>query len=184
MDPNLIDANTRIDNSLKHLQRELSNIRAGRANPSLIEDMPVMAYGSRMKMMEVGTIAAPQPSLLTITVWDPSVIKDVEKAILESNLGLNPAVDGQTIRLAIPPLTEERRDEFVKVAHQKGEASRVEIRQIRADLRDTWKKAEEAGEIGEDEFHRREKLLQDLVDNSTSTVDEYVKAKEEELKQI
>jgi ribosome recycling factor len=184
MDPNLTDANTRIDNSLKHLQRELSNIRAGRANPSLIEEIPVMAYGSRMKMMEVGTIAAPQPSLLTITAWDPSVVKDIEKAIMESNLGLNPAVDGQTIRLAIPPLTEERRDEFVKVAHQKGEASRVEIRQIRADMRDSWKKAEEAGEISEDEFHRREKLLQDMVDKSTSAVDEYVKAKEEELKQI
>ncbi len=184
MDPNLTEANTRIDNALKHLQRELSNIRAGRANPSLVEDVPVMAYGARMKMMEVGTISAPQPSLLTITVWDPAVIKDVEKAILEANLGLNPSIDGQTVRLPIPQLTEERREEFVKLAHQKGEAARVDIRQIRADFRDNWKKEEEKGEIGEDELHRRDKLLQDLIDKSVSTVDEYIKAKEDELMQI
>jgi ribosome recycling factor len=137
-----------------------------------------------MKLMEVGTISSPQPTLLTINVWDVSVVKDVEKAILESNIGLTPSVDGSTVRLAIPPLTEERRTEFVKLAHQKGEHTRVEIRQIRGDVRDDWKKEEDSGEIGEDELRRREKILQDLVDKSISTVDEYVKAKEDDLMQF
>ncbi|MBI2022716.1 ribosome recycling factor [Candidatus Daviesbacteria bacterium] len=182
MDPILTEANQRVDNALVHLQRELANIRAGRANPSLIEDIPVMAYGARMKLVEVGTISAPQPSLLTVHVWDPGVVKDVEKAILEANLGLNPAVDGQTVRLPIPPLTEERREEFVKLAHQKGETAKIEMRQIRADLRKDWelKKAE----IGEDEVNRRERILQELIDESVAAVDEYVKAKEGELRQI
>lgn len=184
MDPVLIDANTKIDNALKHLQRELATIRAGRAHPSLVEEIPVIAYGTRMKLMEVGTISTPQPSLLTISVWDPSVIKDIEKAIMEANLGLNPAVDGQTIRLSIPPLTEERREEFVKVAHQKGETAKVEIRRIRAEERDKWVSEQKKGEIGEDELQRREKILQSLIDSSVSTVDEYVKAKVEDLRQI
>lgn len=184
MDPILNEANGKIDNALTHLQRELSSIRAGRANPTLIEDLPVMAYGTRMKLMEVGTISAPQPSLLLIQVWDPSVIRDIEKAILEANLGLNPAVDGQTIRLPIPPLTEERREEFVKLANQKGEATKIDIRRTRADIRSGWEGEKKSGTLGEDELMRREKLLQELVDKSVSTVDEYVKAKEEELRQI
>ena len=184
MDPVLLDANSRIDNSLKHLQHDLSTTRAGRANPTLIEDIPVKVYGSQMKLMEVGTIGSPQPTLLTVSVWDASIIKDVEKAILESNIGLTPSVDGTTIRLAIPALTEERRQEYVKLSHQKGEASRVAIRQIRSDVRDLWKAEEAKGEIGEDELGRREKILQDLVDKAIATVDEYVKAKEQDLMQF
>lgn len=184
MDPVLVEANQRIDNSLVHLQRELSSIRAGRANPSLIEETPVSVYGTKMKLIEVGTIGAPQPNLLTVSVWDASIVKDVEKSILESNIGLNPSIDGNVIRLPIPALTEERRQEYVKLAHQKGETSRVEIRQIRADIRKGWETEKEGGEIGEDELLRREKLLQQLVDKSVSDVDELVKAKESELKEI
>lgn len=184
MDPVLAEANQKIDATLLHLQRELSAIRAGRANPSLVEDISVMAYGSRLKMNEVGTISAPQPSLLTIQVWDASIIKDVQKALMEANLGINPSVEGNVVRLPIPQLTEERREEFVKLAHQKAEAAKVSIRQIRGEERDNWKKAEEAGEIGEDELDRREKLLQVLVDRSTGSVEEYLKNKEEELRQI
>src|SRR5688572_28016073 len=116
MDPVLIDPNNRISEALDHLKHELSGIRAGRANPSLLEDISVEAYGGRMKMVEVGTISAPQPSLLSIQVWDASLLKSVEKAIMEANLGLNPAVDGTTVRVPLPPLTEERREEFVKLA--------------------------------------------------------------------
>lgn len=184
MDPVLAEANQKIDATLLHLQRELSSIRAGRANPSLVEDIPVMAYGSRLKMNEVGTISAPQPSLLTIQVWDASIIKDVQKALMEANLGINPSVEGNVVRLPIPQLTEERREEFVKLAHQKAEAAKVSIRQIRGEERDNWKKAEELGEIGEDELDRREKLLQVLVDRSTGSVEEYLRNKEEELRQI
>lgn len=184
MDPVLNEAHTKIQNTLDHLKRELANIRAGRANPSLIEELPVDAYGATMKLMEVGTISAPQPSLLTIQVWDVSLVKEVQKAILESSLGLNPAVEGQTIRLPIPPLSEERREEFVKVAHLKGEEAKVSIRQIRAEERDNWQKEKEAGDIGEDELFRREKLLQDLIDKQVLQIDDTVKIKEEELRQI
>ncbi len=184
MEPFLQEANQKIQDALAHLQRGLASIRAGRANPTLIEDVPVSVYGGRVKLVEVGTISAPQPSLLTIQVWDPSITKDVEKAILEANLGLNPAVDGQTIRLPIPPLTEQRRDEFVKLAHQRGEQARIEIRQIRGDARKDWEKGQEDGSVSEDELARREKLLQDLVDKSASEVDRMVSEKEEELRQV
>lgn len=184
MDPILQEPNHQISNALDHLKKELSLIRAGRANPSLIEEIPVEAYGSKMRLMELGTITAPQTSLLTVQVWDPSIIINIQKALLEANLGLNPSVDGQTIRLPIPPLNEERREEFVKMAHAKGEECRIEIRQIRQEIRDKWKKEEETGGIGEDEFRRRDKILQDLIDKSSASVDEYVKLKEEELRQI
>lgn len=184
MDPILNEAAGRIQNALEHLKKELSAIRAGRANPSLIEEISVEAYGGRMKMMEVGTIAAPQHSLLTIQVWDASLIRAVEKAIMEANIGLNPSVDGSTVRLPIPQLTQERREEFVKQAHKKGEESRIEIRQIRTDVRDDWRKQQESGDISEDDFHRYEKMLQDLVDKSNAQVDDMVKSKEAELLQV
>ncbi len=184
MDPVLIEPNNRISEALDHLKRELSGIRAGRANPQLLEEIPVEAYGGRMKMMEVGTISAPQPSLLSIQVWDASLIKAVEKAILEANLGLNPAVDGTTVRVPLPPLTEERREEFVKLAKTKGEEAKIQIRQIRQDTRGTWDKESESGDFGEDELKRREKILQDLIDKSVVEVDTLVKEKETDLRTI
>lgn len=184
MDPILSEPNQNIDQILQRLQKELSSIRAGRANPSLVEEIPVMAYGVRMKMMEVGTISAPQPSLILIQVWDAGLVKDVEKAIFESNLGINPGVDGTTIRLSLPPLTEERREEYVKLVTQKGEASKVEMRHVRQEFREKWEHEEKVGTIGEDELQRREKILQELMEKAASTADEYVKAKQEDLRQL
>ncbi len=184
MEPFLQTANDKILSSLSHLQHQLSSIRAGRANPALIEELPVDAYGAKMKLMEVGSIGAPQPSLLTIQVWDASLVKSVEKAILESSLGLNPSTEGQTIRLPIPQLSAERREEFIKVAHQKGEECRIAIRQIRAEERDNWTKEKDAGAIGEDELFRREKILQERVDIAVAEVEELVKTKEADLRQI
>ena len=181
MDPSVADANQKIQHALEYLRKELSGIRAGRANPQLLEEIPVQAYGTTMKMMEVGTIAAPQPTLLTVTAWDGSVIKDIEKAIREANLGLNPAVDGTTVRVPIPPLTEERRLEFTKIAKNKGEDCKVEIRKIRQDQRSDWDQDEKDGNIGEDEHQRLEKQLQDLIDKSTAMIDEMVKEKEQDL---
>ena len=180
----LIEANNRIQAALDHLKRELAGIRAGRANPTLIEDVPVSVYGSRMKLVELGTISAPQPTLLTVTVWDAGVVRDVVKALQEANLGLNPAAEGQTIRLPIPPLTTERREEFIKLAHQKQEEAKVEIRQIRQEMREAWEKEKGKGEFGEDEFDRRSKLLQDLVNKAGVEIEELGKAKEEELSQV
>jgi ribosome recycling factor len=134
--------------------------------------------------MEVGTISAPQPTLLTVQVWDQGIMQSVVKAIQEANLGLNPSFEGQVIRLPIPPLTAERRAEFIKVVHLKMEESKVAIRQIRQDIREGWEKEKEAGEIGEDEFNRSAKILQDLIEKTSGMIDELGKAKEEELSQI
>ncbi len=184
MDPVLNDVNTKIDAALHHFKVEIAGIRAGRANPSLIENISVEAYGSHMKLNEVGNISAPQPSLLTVQVWDASILDKVIKAIQEANLGLNPSNEGTLIRLPIPPLTAERREEFIKLLHQKREEANVSIRQIRHDFRNDWKKESEDGTFGEDEFFRREKILQELVDKKVAEVEQLGKLKEEELIQI
>ena len=163
---------------------EITAIRAGRANPSMVENVPVIVYGSTMKLLELGTISAPQPSLLTVQIWDASILENVIKAIQEANLGLNPSNEGTLIRLPIPALTAERREEFIKLLHQKMELAKVEIRQIRQDFRNEWKKQSEAGEFSEDEFFRREKLLQELVDKRIIEVDELGKDKQTELVQL
>lgn len=184
MDPVLTDPNQKIEAAMHHLKTEVAGIRAGRANPALIENVSVEAYGGRMKLNEVGNISAPQPSLLTVQVWDVSILQNVIKGIQEANLGLNPSNDGTLIRLPIPPLTAERRDEFIKLLHQKLEQARVEVRQIRQDFRNAWKKSSDEGEFGEDEFFRREKLLQELIDKAMLEIDNLGKSKEEELTQI
>jgi ribosome recycling factor len=184
MDPELIDFAKKIQDSLDHLKKELAAIRAGRANPSLLEEIPINAYGAQMKLMEVGTISSPQPSLLTVQVWDASITKDVEKAIMTANLGLNPSTEGQVVRVPIPPLTEERRQEFVKVAHSKGEEAKISVRQHRQDQKDEWVRAKAAGEISEDELYRREKLMQDIVDKANMETESLVKQKEIDLMQI
>ncbi len=184
MDPVLTEANQRIQATLDHLKRELSLIRAGRANPTLIEEIPVEAYGTKMKLVELGTISAPQTNLLTVQVWDAAVMNGVLKALQSANLGLNPAAEGQIIRLSIPPLTAERRDEYIKLAHSKMEDVRVSIRQLRHETREEWEKAKTAGEFGEDEFDRRGKLLQELIDKVSEQIDQIGQAKEEELSQI
>lgn len=184
MDPNLTAPNEKIESTLHHFKMEIAGIRAGRANPSLIENIQVDAYGSKMKLMEVGNISAPQPTLLTVQVWDVSILQNVIKAIQEANLGLNPSNEGNLIRLPIPSLTSERREEFIKILHQKMEEARVEIRQIRQDFRNEWKKESESDKFGEDEFFRREKILQELIDKKMIEVESLGKSKEEELTQI
>lgn len=184
MDSVLTQPSERIETALHHFKVEIAGIRAGRANPALIENVLVEAYGDKMKLIEVGNISAPQPSLLTVQIWDASILQNVLKAILEANLGINPSNEGTLIRLPIPPLTEERRQEFIKILHQKMEEGRVAIRQIRQDTRNEWKKQSDTGQISEDERLRREKLLQDLIDKKMAEVESLGKAKEEELIQV
>lgn len=184
MDPVISGPNTKIDALLHHFKMEIAGIRAGRANPALIENILVEAYGGKMKLNEVGNISAPQPSLLTVQVWDVSILNNVIKGIQEANIGLNPSNEGTLIRLPIPPLTAERREEFIKMLHQKQEEANVSIRQIRHDFRNEWKKAQEEGVFGEDEFFRREKILQELIDKKIAEVEQLGKAKEEDLTQI
>lgn len=184
MDPVLDQPNQKIEDALHHFKVELAGIRAGRANPALIENVMIDAYGGKMKLIELGNISAPQPSLLTVQLWDASILQTVLKGIQEANLGLNPSNDGTLIRLPIPPLTAERREEFIKILHQKMEEARVSIRGIRHDFRNEWKKQSDDGQFGEDEFFRREKILQELVDQKIGEVESLGKAKEEELTQI
>ncbi|MBU1031923.1 ribosome recycling factor [Patescibacteria group bacterium] len=184
MDPVLTEPNQKIDAALHHFKMEIAGIRAGRANPALIENISVEVYGSKMKLNEVGNISAPQPTLLTVQVWDATILDKVIKSIQEANLGLNPSNEGTLIRLPIPPLTAERREEFIKLLHQKTEEANVSIRQIRHDFRNEWKKDQEESVFGEDEFFRREKILQELVDKKILEIENLGKAKEEELTQI
>src|SRR3989338_1783835 len=139
MDPVLTDPNNKIEENLHHFKVAIAGIRAGRANPAFIENILVDAYGGKMKLMEVGNISAPQPSLLTVQLWDESILQSVLKGIMEANLGLNPSNDGTLVRLPIPPLTAERREEFIKILHKKMEEAKVAIRQIRQDFRNNWK---------------------------------------------
>lgn len=184
MDPHLVEPNQKLEDSIAHFKVEISGIRAGRANPSLIENITVDAYGGRMKLIEVGNISAPQPTLLTVQVWDPSVMENVRKAIMDANLGLNPANDGLLIRIPIPALTQERREEYIKLLHNKMEDAKVALRQIRQDTRNAWKIASDTGEFGEDELARREKILQELIDKKTVEIDELGKKKADELMQM
>ena len=184
MDPVLTPADQKIEAATDHFKMEIAGIRAGRANPGLIENIPVEAYGGKMKLIEVGNISVPQSSLLTVQVWDASILQNVIKAIQEANLGLNPSNEGTLIRLAIPPLTQERREEFIKILHSKMEDAKVQIRGVRQDFRNDWKAQSEEGKISEDEFNRREKLLQELVDKKINEVENLGKAKTDELIQI
>lgn len=184
MDESLTAPNQKIDEILHHFKVEIASIRAGRANPSFIENILVECYGGKMKLLEVGNISAPQPSLLTVQVWDESILQNVLKGIMEANLGLNPSNEGTLIRLPIPPLTQERREEFIKILHQKMEEAKVAIRQMRHDFRNLWKKESEEGKYGEDELFRREKILQELIDKKILELDQLGKAKEQELTEL
>lgn len=184
MDPSLTEPKQKIEAVIHHFKVETAGIRAGRANPALIENIPVEVYGTRMKLVEVGNIAAPQPTLLTVQVWDVTILDNVLKAIYEANLGLNPSNEGNLIRLQLSPLTEERRAEFIKLLHQKMEEASIAIRQIRHDFRNQWKKFQDEGQFGEDEFFRREKILQELIDKKMPEIESIRKAKEGELTQI
>lgn len=184
MDPNLAEASQKLQDALEHLQHELAAIRAGRAHPSLIEDIPVKAYGTTMKLVELGTISAPSSNLLTVQIWDASLVQDIIKAIQEANLGLNPSAEGQLVRLPLPPLTAERRTEFIKLANTKVEEAKIEIRQIRQETRQDWEKQMEESLFGEDEFDRRTKLLQEMIDKFVDLAQELGKKKEEELSEV
>ena len=177
----LLDADERMDSAVETLKRELNGVRTGRAHPSLIENLPVDYYGAMTPLKQLGTIAAPEPRMLSVQVWDRGAIKAVEKAIQTSDLGLNPAVDGQTLRLPFPPLTEQRRKDMVKLVHNKTEESRVAIRNVRRHAHDELRKSEKSGDLSEDDLKRSETDLQAITDQHILTVDTEGKRKEAEL---
>lgn len=178
------DAKTRMDKTLETLKVDFSGLRAGRAHASLLDGIMVEAYGSMTPLSQVGTISVPDARTLSVSVWDRSMAKAVEKAIRESDLGLNPASDGQLIRIPIPPLSEERRKELVKVAGKYTEAAKVAVRNIRRDALDGIKKLKKDNAISEDDEKRFENEVQKLTDEAIKKIDEQQATKEKDILQV
>lgn len=175
------DIERRMKGAIESLKSDLSGLRTGRANTTLLDPVTVEVYGSNMPLNQVATVSAPEPRLLTVQVWDRSNVTPVEKAIRAAGLGLNPISDGQTLRLPIPDLTEERRKELAKLAGQYAEKAKIAIRNVRRDGMDSLKTDENKKEISEDERKRLETEVQKLTDDSIKAVDEAAANKEKEI---
>jgi len=171
----------RMEGALEVLKREYGGLRTGRASPSLLEHVTAEAYGSEMPLDQLATVSAPEPRLLTAQVWDKSLVKAVETAIRDADLGLNPMSDGQLVRVPIPELTEERRHELVKVAHKYAEEARVAVRNVRRDGMDTLKRMEREGDISQDEHHEQADVVQKLTDGVIARIGETMESKEQDV---
>lgn len=183
-DVDLDDIKRRMEGSLSSLKTEFMGLRAGRASTGMLEPVMVDAYGSKMPMSQVGNISAPEPRLLTVTVWDASLTSAVEKAIRESDLGLNPMAEGTLIRVPIPDLSEERRRDMVKVASRYAEAARVSVRNVRRDGIETARKMQKESLISEDELRDLEVDIQKLTDEHVKMIDDSLANKEKEITQV
>jgi|SRR3989339_1510524 len=177
----LQDTKEHFEKTLEYLKKELSAIRTSRANPSLLEDLKVEAYGSFYSLKELATISVHSSNLLLISPFDPSVLYQIEKAIQTSSLGLNPATEDNLIRVNIPQMSGERRQELIKVTHEKGEEAKISIRQIRQDKIKSAEEMVKVGKVSEDEEERFKKELQKAVDNCNKLIDEIKASKEKEL---
>ncbi|MCA1940107.1 MAG: ribosome recycling factor [Caenispirillum bisanense] len=173
-----------MEQTVEVLKKEFAGLRTGRAHTSLLDPVVVDAYGSSVPLNQVANVSVPEPRMLVVNVWDRSMAKAVEKAIRDAGLGLNPAAEGQSIRVPIPPLTEERRTELSKVAAKYTEAARVAIRNVRRDGMDSLKKMEKDGVISQDEHRAYSTEVQQLTDDAIKTVDETLKHKEQEIMQV
>ena len=183
-DPDIDDIQRRMNGAFEVLKSEFAGLRTGRAAPALLEPITVDAYGSKMPMNQVGTISAPDARMLSVQVWDNSLVSSVEKAIRDSDLGLNPQTEGNVVRVPVPQLSEERRVEMTKVASKYAEQARVAVRNVRRDGIDMLKKMEKDGEISQDEQHAWADEVQQLTDKTIKAIDEAVEAKEAEILQV
>lgn len=175
------DLERRMDSALEVLQKDFSGLRTGRASTNLLDPIVIEAYGSRMPLSQVGTVSAPEARLLTVQVWDKSMVSAVEKAIRESDLGLNPTADGQLVRVRLPELSQERRQELAKVAKKYAETARIAIRNVRRDGIEQLREDEKGGKISEDDLHRQSDDIQKLTDQSIKKVDTLLIAKEKDI---
>ncbi len=180
----LDELKSRMHKSVLALKDELAGLRTGRANPSLLEPIQVEAYGSKMPLNQLATVTVPEPRLLSVQVWDRALAIAVEKAIRNSGLGLNPAAEGQVIRVPLPELNEERRRELTKVAHNYAEQARVAVRHIRRDGMDLLKKLEKDGDIGQDESRKHSEQVQHATDAAIAEIDGILAVKEQEIMQV
>lgn len=180
----LTQQETRMDKTIEALKQEFASIRTGRASTSLLDKITVDYYGAPTPVNQVANVSAPEPRMILITPWDKSMIGDIEKAILQSDLGLNPSNDGAVIRLAIPQLTEERRKELVKVVHKRAEEAKVAIRNIRRDANEVLKKEEKAKTITEDDSKDGQEKIQKLTDKKIKAVDDLKDKKEKDVLEV
>ena len=180
----LAEIKRRMQGAIQVLRQELGGLRTGRASPSLVDPIHVEAYGQQMPLNQVASISVPESRLLSIQVWDKSVVTAVEKAIRASNLGLNPQTEGQLIRLRIPELNQERRQELAKIAHKYAEAARVAVRHVRRDGIDALKKSQKEGHVSEDEIKRHEAEVQKTTDAAIAEIDQTLAQKEKEIMSV
>ena len=171
----------KMDNSIKVLEHELKGLRTGRASVNLLDTVMVEAYGSKTPLSQVASLSTPDARTIAVQVWDKSMSKSVEKAIVDSNLVLNPVSDGQLVRISIPPLTEERRKDLVKVAHKYGENTKISLRNVRRDGNEELKKLEKDSTISKDEHHNLSEEIQKITDEYSTKVDLHIKQKEQEI---
>ena len=181
-DPN--ELRRKMDGAINQLNKEFSGLRTGRASANLLEPVQVEAYGSHMPISQVGTVSVPEPRMLSVQVWDKGLVKAVEKAIREANLGVNPLIEGQLIRCPLPALTEDRRKELAKVAHRYAEQARVAIRNVRRDGMEALKTAEKKHEITDDEHRKRQTEVQTITDEFIKKIDESLAAKEKDIMHV
>jgi len=180
----LNEVKRRMQGAVQALKHELGGLRTGRASASMLDPVQVEAYGSHMPLNQLATVSVPEPRLISVQVWDKSMVKPVEKAIVDSNLGLSPATEGQVLRLRIPELNEERRKELVKVVHGVGEEGKVAVRNIRRDVMHDLRELKKEGEAGEDDERRAESALQKQTDDAIAEIDALLKGKEEEILEV
>ena len=181
MDARIEPYETKMNKTMSNLAGELAGIRAGRANPHLLDKITVNYYGAPTPLQQVANVTVPEARMLQIQPWEPNLIKDIPKAINQSNIGINPNNDGKVIRLIFPELTEERRKEIAKDVKKKGEEAKVAIRNIRRDAMDSFKKMKKAGDVSEDEIKDLENETQKLTDSFIKKVDEAIDAKTKEV---
>ena len=174
----------RMEGAVASLKTEFSGLRTGRAHTALLDNITVEAYGSKVPINQLGAVSAPEPRMLTVQVWDKSQLGAVEKALRESNLGINPMTDGQLLRIPMPPLTEERRKDLVKVAGNYAEQAKIAVRNVRRDGMEAVKKEEKAGNISEDEQKAHEKDIQGATDATIKLIDDSLATKTEEIMQV
>ncbi len=170
--------------SMQSLQKEFATLRTGRASAGLLDSIKVDAYGSPTPISQIGNISVPEARLITVQVWDKGLVKSLEKAIIESEIGLNPMVDGQLVRIPLPELTTDRRKEIAKIASQYAEKGRVALRNIRRDCMDQIKKMEKDNEMSKDDAHKANKDIQDITDEFVKKVDDMLVKKEHDIMSI
>ena len=178
------DLTEKMNKTIVILEKELSGLRTGRSSTNLLDPVVIEVYGSKMPISQVGTVSTPDAKTVSVQVWDKAMVKTVEKAIADANLGLNPSSDGQIIRMSLPTLSEERRKDLVKLAHKYGENTKVALRNIRRDGMEYLKKLEKDSAISKDEYINLGEEIQKLTNDFTSKVDQHIKTKEEEILKV